>query len=91
MSSARTLHSFFAIFCTKGRGRRKHVNLGLLNFNQLPVILVPGKLADVLYLELAYCHVFSGGRAFEKIPSSPYFCPLTELRLNQRECDGLAA
>ena len=45
------------------------------------MILVPGKLASVLYLELAYCHVFSVvvARAFEGIPTSPYFC------------DGLAA
>ena len=38
--------------------------------------LVPGKLASVLYLKLAYCHVFYlvAARAFEGIPTSPYFC-----------------
>ena len=37
--------------------------------------LVPGKLASVLYLELAYCHVFYlvAARAFEGIPTSSYF------------------
>ena len=37
--------------------------------------LVPGKLASVLYLKLGYCHVFYlvAARAFEGIPTSPYF------------------
>ena len=103
-SSARTFYSFFFIPCSCFKnsdvkrpnlrpGLGNHCSLCPSNFSQLPVILVPGKLISVLYLELAYRHFFSVvvARAFKVIPTSPYFCPLTELQLNHRECDGLTA